>query len=183
MNTSESNLDSRRRAIIDSKLQFQQETGDRLKEVLPGTRSDYESDWRIQTLVERLCQVIVECAMDVNVLLTQSIENTTPQTGREGFDILRRHGIVSQTIHDRYKRSYIGFRNLVVHVYDKIDPVSAYYTAKSLLPDARQYAKQVRKFLDSLECDEEPDLPPETVQVPTNESPVRDKSPNSQEQP
>jgi len=99
--------------------------------------------------VERLCQEIVECCLGINLLIAQRIAHTTPQSGREGFAILRRREVISEHVQQVFQQSYIGFRNLPVHVYDQIDAVASYYTARRLIFDAQTYVGEIHQFLDA----------------------------------
>ena len=66
---------------------------------------------------------------------------------RETFQRLLEHQVLDDYVTNRYVEKYVGLRNVIVHLYEKVDPKTLYYSAKRLQKDSEEYARQVQKFL------------------------------------
>ena len=50
---------------------------------------------------------------------------------------------------ERYRQTYVGLRNRIVHDYDVLDDRIVFYTARRLLDDARSYTAAVQGVLSA----------------------------------
>lgn len=171
-------MDELRRETIEAKLRYLLDSLDHLEEILPPHRRKYEGDFVAQAAVERLCQVIVECSLDINSEILKGAAQSVPEKGRDRFTRVCELGILSREISLRFtrKNGHVHFRNLLVHLYDRVDPTAAYYTARRLRSDAALYATEIRRYLDSLE---EANISPVT-QPASSDPTVRPDSQNTQ---
>jgi len=99
-------------------------------------------------IVERLAQVIVECAIDVNAMLLIGTGQPPAQSARRSFEVIRRLGIIDEHLLSRFRR-YVGIRNRIVHDYDRLDNSTLFYSAHRLLDDARAYVVQIYSYLEA----------------------------------
>ncbi|MBI3921922.1 MAG: DUF86 domain-containing protein [Armatimonadetes bacterium] len=147
-------MDDLRQSTIQKKLHFLLKSIDDLRRYLPSRRQDYQEDANTQCASERVCQMIFECAIDINEQILKGLEQSTGRKGKDGFKRLHQLSIVGMQTLQRFTEGsncHVNFRNLLVHVYDKIDPIAAYHTARRLIPDATRYAAEIRRYLDALE--------------------------------
>lgn len=68
-----------------------------------------------------------------------------PQTNRESFDILQEKDIISQEMADILK-AMVGFRNIAVHNYTKLEMKIVQNIIEEHLKDIRGFAKEVLGF-------------------------------------
>jgi uncharacterized protein YutE (UPF0331/DUF86 family) len=79
---------------VEAKLVTMGRYIDELEERLPTQEADYLAGRDRQLAVERLCQLVVECATDANALLLGGLGEPPPQSAREGFDNAERAGVL-----------------------------------------------------------------------------------------
>ena len=107
----------------------------------------FERDATRRRAVERLTQVIVECAIDTNNLVIQSLDLPPAESAKETFRQLQQQGILNDYVTNRYVEKYVGLRNVIVHLYEKIEPKTLFYSTKRLVRDSEEYTRQIQKFL------------------------------------
>ena len=108
----------------------------------------YLEDSGRRRIVERLAQVIIESAIDINGLLIERAGNVPPATAYRSFDSVNELGAIDDQLTARFHR-YVGLRNRIVHDYDVLDSKIVYYSAKRLLDDAKQYIGSVYAYLSA----------------------------------
>jgi len=101
-----------------------------------------------QRIVERLAQVIVECAIDTNGMLLIDAGQPPARSARQSFEAIHRLGIIDEHLLSRFQR-YVGMRNRIVHDYDRLDSRILFHSAQRLLDDARVYVVQVHGYLEA----------------------------------
>jgi len=79
-------------------------------------RSDPTRQDSILLNLQRACEASIDLAMH----LVSSKRLGIPQETREAFDLLRAAGILSDALAERLRRM-VGFRNIAVHDYRKLD--------------------------------------------------------------
>jgi uncharacterized protein YutE (UPF0331/DUF86 family) len=120
-----------------------------LQPYLKISSAQFENDPGRRRVVERLVQIIVECAIDTNNLVTQSLGLPPAANARESFQQLHERQVLDAYVTQRYVGKYVGLRNVIVHLYEKVEPKTLYYSAKRLLKDSEEYGRQIRKFLSA----------------------------------
>ncbi|MGR3294426.1 MAG: type VII toxin-antitoxin system HepT family RNase toxin, partial [Candidatus Scalindua sp.] len=81
---------------------------------------EYTRDWKIQRIIERTLQMMIESCADVANHIISSKEFPVPRSYVEIFKILFEKDIIDASLFDRMK-NMVKFRNIIVHDYDKID--------------------------------------------------------------
>ena len=74
----------------------------------------------IRNATERLIQVIVDLAVDINAHVASTVIGRAPGTGRESFDLMVEAGVITHRLADQLKPA-VGLRNVLVHLYADID--------------------------------------------------------------
>ena len=85
-------------------------------ELAAGTNFDTDFTRQDAAIIERAC----EAAIDVMNRIVKLEGLGIPASTRDGFDRLVRAGRIEQSLADRLMRM-VGFRNLAVHQYQKLD--------------------------------------------------------------
>lgn len=120
---------------------------DELEQRLPSYEADYLGDRDRQLAVERLCQLVVECAIDANALLLGGLGEPPPQSAREGFDNTERAGALPPEVAQGFRATFVGLRNRLVHDYERVDNRIIYRTASRLVAAGRHYVASVTAYL------------------------------------
>ena len=92
--------------------------------------------------IQRACELAIDSA---NYIIAKH-NMTTPKTSREAFEILRENDIIDTTIEENMKR-LIGFRNIAVHDYKKIDVKILKNIISALQNDMDDYESRILSFM------------------------------------
>ena len=118
----------------------------RIEEKLSMPNFDME-DYDIQDIIvlnlQRACQQSIDLAMFLVAELSLGI----PKDSVGAFSILKEEGIINEEIF-RSMKGMVGFRNVAVHQYQRIDYTIVEIVIKEHLGDFRKYTKNlIDKFI------------------------------------
>lgn len=103
-------------------------------------RERFVEDWVLRSMAERALQVAVEIVIDIAERIV-SIENAGPAaTAGEAIQKLVELGILRNM--EPY-RKMVGFRNLIVHQYEQIDPEFLFTLVTERLGDFRRFRDEL----------------------------------------
>lgn len=108
----------------------------------------YLKDREKRYVVERLIQLIVEVASDINRSVIESKDNAPSDTYYNSFTRLNELGVLSKELSYRLA-STTGLRNRLVHRYEDVEHKIVYHSAVHLLEDYRRYLKLIQKYLQA----------------------------------
>lgn len=100
--------------------------------------------------IERLLQLIVEVAADINTHIVTEIEGLPPTDYTDSFHAMVRCAVIPFDLGERLKPS-AGLRNALVHEYGGIDDRRVHAAIPLALEEFRLYAQSVVRWLDSHE--------------------------------
>jgi uncharacterized protein YutE (UPF0331/DUF86 family) len=123
---------------------------DKLAPIAEKSFKEYVSDFYLKTSTERLIQLIVECASDVNNHVVLELKQRPPEDYASSFIKAAEVGLISHQLADLLKGSG-GMRNIIVHEYMDIDDKMVFDVLPKAISDFKEYIKQVDKYLDKLE--------------------------------
>lgn len=138
--------------IVLNKLNFMMNYLDSLKHFEFITLEEYLNDYNKQLVVERLLQLIIQVAIDVNRYLLKQLGIEQPETNFEIFREVGRRGIITMELAEKLAPSG-SLRNRLVHMYEEIDPVMVHKAIQKALQNYPIYQRQVTSYLDTLETD------------------------------
>lgn len=95
---------------------------------------------------ERLVQVVVDLATDVNGHVSVAVHGAAPQTGRESFETAATAGALDADLAERLAPA-AGLRNVLVHRYTDIRPDLVAAAVPEVLDGFAEYVRQVAAFL------------------------------------
>ena len=114
----------------------------RIEEKRPISLLVMENDIDLQDIIavnlERAVQQCVDCAM----IVLSNLGAPVPTTMGEAFDELKERGIINEVV-CRSMQNAVGFRNLIVHTYRKIDWDIVWEILKNNLNDFRNFARDI----------------------------------------
>jgi uncharacterized protein YutE (UPF0331/DUF86 family) len=123
---------------------------ERLKPISQKNLEEYKSDFYLKSSAERLIQLIVECATDINNHVVVEMGNRPPEDYSISFIKASEVGLISRELAERLKGSG-GMRNILVHEYMEIDDEKVYKVIPFAIKDYKEYIKQVEAFIEKLE--------------------------------
>jgi uncharacterized protein YutE (UPF0331/DUF86 family) len=81
---------------------------------------EYSGDWKIQRIIERTLQMMIELAVDISAHLISDRRLRVPTGYADTFRVLHEGGLISEDLYQVLVQM-AKFRNIVVHHYDQID--------------------------------------------------------------
>ena len=139
-------------AIVLSKLDLMMNYLDNLKRSERVKLEKYLADYNEQLAVERLLQLLIQAAIDINKYLLKTLELEQPENNYETFIEVGKSGIITMELAERLAPSGM-LCNRLVHMYAEINPVKVHESIHKALQNYPIYQRQVTNYLDSLEVD------------------------------
>lgn len=136
--------------VVSAKLEFMNRYLDRLEAYSSISLEDYLNSPDTQTLVERFLQLIAETGNDANRHILKGLGREQPTTNRDTPIAIAQAGVIDRDLARRLSQS-IGLRNVIVHLYDEIDPTVVHGAISKTLRDYSMYQVQINHYLDLLE--------------------------------
>lgn len=102
----------------------------------------YRQDWKTQRIVERTLHLAIEACMDVADHVVADRRLRIPETGAESFEILADAGLLTRELGTALA-SMVGFRNILVHDYTRLDPVIVMRVLREDLADFERFHEAV----------------------------------------
>lgn len=138
------------REIITTRLTLMIKYIDRFQKFESITLQEYLDNFDYQLIAERLIQLLVEAASDINSYLLLQLYNITPSTYYDSFIEAGKQGLISLELSRQLAQS-AGMRNRLVHQYEEIDNIIVYRSFPKALTQYTLYIKEITTYLDSLE--------------------------------
>jgi uncharacterized protein YutE (UPF0331/DUF86 family) len=108
-------------------------------------RADLEVDWEAWVKVRAALELAAQCAIDAALDLISRRGLGVPQTYREAFTVLTTAGVIDAQL-AKELQSWAGLRNVLVHMYTKLD-LDRVYAAISMTAPLRTFHTVVAKAL------------------------------------
>jgi len=135
-------------ALILRKLSQLEEYYKQLKDYVSINSDDYSNDWKVQRIVERTLQMMIETSVDITGHIIADKGYRTPTSYADSFKVLHEENIVDGVLLSDLEKM-AKFRNIVVHSYDSIDAEIVVGILKNNLQDFISFRDSVIKFLKS----------------------------------
>jgi uncharacterized protein YutE (UPF0331/DUF86 family) len=107
-------------------------------------------DLRAERFAEHTLQIAIQAALDVASHIVSDQRLGEPRTNRELFEILARNGWLASSLAAPL-RQMAGFRNILVHGYEVVDPRIVQEIVQTRLGDLQAFAGQIRQRLEGPE--------------------------------
>jgi len=107
---------------------------EQIKEYSNITLNKYSSSWKIQRIVERTLQMMIEICVDIAGHIISDKEYRIPKGYADTFKVLYEENILSKELFEAMQ-NMAKFRNIIVHQYDKIDEAIVVNILKKHLGD------------------------------------------------
>lgn len=140
------------RQIITKRITLMMRYLDRLKGFEAFSFDEYLNNFDLQLIAERLIELIVEAASDINSYLLVQLYQTTPASYFDSFTEAGKRGIITRELAAQLAQS-AGMRNRLVHQYDEINHKLVFAAIPKALQQYRLYIQQITTYLNSLEAE------------------------------
>ena len=114
--------------------------------IIDYTFQDYLDNYFIKRTTERLLQLIVEVATDINGHIAIDAGNCPPKNYFESFIILAELEVIDRELAKKLAPS-AGMRNRLVHEYEEIDDKIVYENIPEAIVMYNKYITQVEAYL------------------------------------
>jgi uncharacterized protein YutE (UPF0331/DUF86 family) len=135
-------------SLILRKLSALDEYLKQIEEYTSLTVKAYSDDWKVQRIVERTLQMMIETCLDISGHIIADEKLRVPDTYADTFRILVENGILSGSHLGAFEKM-AKFRNIVVHDYEKIDPEIVVGILRKNRQDFEEFKASIIKYLKS----------------------------------
>lgn len=110
------------------------------------SREDFVREPGLHHLAERFLHLACESVLDIahHVIADQGLRQ--PATYRDAMNVLQEQGILDRNLCERLK-TWMGFRNVLVHLYLEIDHGRCFDAIQCDLEDLQQFARSLAPLL------------------------------------
>lgn len=134
--------------VIKEKLAKLVEFLRELEKVKPSSFDDYDSNPAIKRSCERLIQLIVETAADINSNIIVALKDFPPKDYYDTFIKAGDVGIIPLDLSEKLA-PWAGLRNRLVHEYAQIKDRLVFKKVEPTIENFTEYVREVEKFIES----------------------------------
>ncbi len=131
--------------IMLAKLDSLQRCLSRIESKTPASVEVLEADLDIQDIITLNLTRAVQICVDIATHVIADLNTPPPTSMAECFDRLHHLKVISDATSVRMKKA-VGFRNVSVHEYQKIDWLIVYKIVTEHLGDFKDFARQVHAW-------------------------------------
>jgi uncharacterized protein YutE (UPF0331/DUF86 family) len=110
-------------------------------------RRDLDTDWETWVKVRAALELAAQCAIDAALDLISKRGLGAPQTYRDAFTVLATAGLIDRQLLTELQ-SWAGMRNVLVHMYTKLDLDRVHAALKLTAPLRSFHALMAKATLD-----------------------------------
>ena len=119
-----------------------------IREYAKITITQYSGDWKVQRIIERTLQMMVETCVDIAGHIISAKGYRIPKSYADAFRVLREEQILTGKLFAALEKM-AKFRNVVVHHYDTVDAEIVVGIFKKDLKDFTGFRDAIVNFLKS----------------------------------
>jgi len=134
------------RTLLLRKISELDEYVGQLQEYRDLTARKYLGDWKTQRIVERTLQMAIETCLDIASHLVSDRGWRAPEGYADTFRVLAENKVIGKGLLPKLERM-AGFRNVVVHHYDRVDATIVVDLLKKHLVDFVAFEQAIIKVL------------------------------------
>jgi uncharacterized protein YutE (UPF0331/DUF86 family) len=102
----------------------------------------------LQNAILHLLQTSIEICLDMANHIIADEGWRSPTSNRDTFAILFEHNVINENLLSKCQHM-AGFRNILVHMYEKVDLADVHAVLKNHLHDFFDYSQAIKTFLPS----------------------------------
>ena len=134
------------RSLVQRKLTLLQNKKRELEGYAIASLKALKAKTYMQKAVEKMLQEMIEICMDVAKHIIADASLRVPEDGRDAFAVLEESNILSSKSVAMMQKM-VGFRNIIVHLYEKTDIEIVYGIYKKHLGDFDLFSKEILAHL------------------------------------
>lgn len=134
------------RTLILRKFSEADEYISQLREYGGITEEQYRADWRVQRIVERTLQMIIERRADIANHIISDQGFRVPSGYADTFRVLYEEKILREDVYGVMERM-AKFRNIIVHHYDGVDASVVVSILREHLDDFETFKRTILEYL------------------------------------
>ena len=123
-----------------------------LKEYENTTANQYSDDWKIQRIIERTLQMMIETCADIAGHIIADKGFRIPKSYADTFKVMLEEKILDKKL-SAIMEKIAKFRNIVVHHYDKVDAEIVAAILKNDLAGFVRYKEAIIQFIKKNKTD------------------------------
>jgi uncharacterized protein YutE (UPF0331/DUF86 family) len=127
------------RQVVNEKLESLRCALTRVENKCPNSLEQLQSNIDTQDIIVLNLTRAIQLCVDIGAHIIATSNEKAPANMGETFDILEKMGVINPEISSSMKKA-VGFRNVAVHGYDKLDLAIVYALASQKLGDFKQFA-------------------------------------------
>lgn len=131
---------------IIAKLQALDEYLGYLKNLQKVNRASFLADYHQFGLAEHYLHLAIEVLLDVAKLMVVAYQFPRPEEQRDVFRVLHDKRVLSEKLYNKLAGAS-GFRNVLIHEYEKIDKARVYEYLQHNIDQFKEFRRQVLRFL------------------------------------
>ncbi len=133
--------------VLEQKLESLRCCVQRVEIKIPENPETLASDIDLQDIVSLNLSRAVQVCVDIGAHLIAGMDVPAPETMGQTFDLLAQKGVLDPALADRLKKA-VGFRNIAVHNYEKINWDIVYKIATLHRNDFSDFARAVMAHVE-----------------------------------
>lgn len=114
------------------------------------TIEQYSSDWKIQRIIERTLQIMIETCVDIAGHIISDRGYRIPKSYADTFRVLHEENVLGKELFETMDKM-AKFRNIVVHNYDKVDTSIVVTILRKHLDDFSTYKNAIINMLKEVD--------------------------------
>ncbi|MFH1617042.1 MAG: DUF86 domain-containing protein [Candidatus Margulisiibacteriota bacterium] len=134
------------RNLLERKLLALEEYIREIKELQGHALEEFLKDGKLQDLAERRLETAIQCSIDIANHIISRLSLGQPEEYSESFEILGAKNIIPEDF-SLILSDMAKFRNVLVHLYDKIDEARVHKAVEDGVKDIIKYAQSIRQFM------------------------------------
>ncbi len=132
--------------IVANKIDSLQRCLKRVEQRCPQNLEELLNDIDAQDVVTLNLSRAVQLCVDIALHILTSSNQPVPQTMSDAFTSLSEEKVISADLADKMRKS-VGFRNIAIHQYEKINWAIVYAIATEKQDDFKAFAKAISVLL------------------------------------
>lgn len=119
---------------------------ERLEDCRRFAEADFIADMFVYHTVERLLELAIQCCLDIGMHIVTDDKLREPESYADIFSSLQEGKVISADLALRLSKM-AKFRNLLVHIYAKVEVEKVYSILHSGLGDIDEFSKAVLDYI------------------------------------
>ena len=132
--------------LILRKLSELEQYSGQITEFKEITVNTYENDWKLQRIIERTLQMMIETCVDIAAHIISDNNFRIPDSYADTFKVLSENKIIPEGLCQTMVQ-ISKFRNIVVHHYDRVDAEIVVGILRKRLDDFNCYKNSIIDYL------------------------------------